>query len=368
MKSTDMRHVTAKNQSFEPAIMALIACLTLPVALHAQASVGPDVKTDLIPEEIKSSADENPPGWHPSLKLSVSLSYNHNSDVIGIQNGTNLNIGGTTNGSLTFLSDDKTHEWLNSLLWQIGYTRTPSIDRLFKSIDMFDLESSYLYHFPDLKWLGPFVTFQLKTSLFPGYTLFADDTQVVRLDKNGDPEQTNAAGEPQSITVSSLEKLTLTDSFAPTTLRESIGFFAIPVQQKIFRLDTRLGFGAWETFVRRGYTVADDADTADFEIRRLENSVQAGPELKLAVSGEFNEYVKYSAKSVFMYPVLISVDTDLEGIDLLNREFEFLLGVQLFEWASLDYTFKAIRNPLIYDGWQIQNGLLVSINFTLLGK
>lgn len=368
MKFPDHPAVTAKKNCFKPRVLVLALWMTLPAVSIAQNGDGPVVKTDLIPEEIKGNDEEQPPGWHPSLKLSLSLSYNHNSDVVGIQNGTNLNIGGTTNGSLNFLSDNRDHEWLNSLVWQIGYTRTPSVDRLFKNIDMFDLESSYLYHFPQIEWLGPFATFQLKTSLFPGYTLFPGETDIVSLDRQGNPEQTDAEGNPQSRTVSALEKVHLTDSFAPTTLRQSIGFFAIPVDQRLFRLDTRLGFGAWETFVRGGYTIADDGQTPEFEIRRMEDSVQAGPELKIAASGEFNEYVKYSAKSVFMYPVLISVDTDLEGIALLNREFEFLLGVQIFEWASLDYTFKAIRNPLIYDGWQIQNGLLISVNFTLLGK
>jgi len=35
-------------------------------------------------------------------------------------------------------------------------------------------------------------------------------------------------------------------------------------------------------------------------------------------------------------------------------------------WASLDYSFKAIREPQLLDKWQVQNNLLLSFAYTLV--
>ena len=121
--------------------------------------------------------------------------------------------------------------------------------------------------------------------------------------------------------------------------------------------------GQEETFVREGLTEEDNADTAVLELRRMQDSVQLGPELGIMLTGAYKENIKYGASALFMQPVYHTAETDLEGFELLNMEFEVLLGFKVFKFLSVDYSFKAYKQPLIVDEWQIQNNLLVSIAF-----
>ena len=57
---------------------------------------------------------------------------------------------------------------------------------------------------------------------------------------------------------------------------------------------------------------------------------------------------------------------DFETMEKLNMEFDFNLGVKLWDWASIDYIFKAYKLPMIFNDWQIMNSLLVSINFSIV--
>jgi hypothetical protein len=134
------------------------------------------------------------------------------------------------------------------------------------------------------------------------------------------------------------------------------------------KFDARLGFGAWETFVRDGYFVEDNADTADLlELRQMQDSVQIGPELGMILSGAAKEILTYRASALFMQPVYVrqDIDTKIEGIDRMNMEFEVGLGVKITKYMAVNYTFKAYRQPLIIDDWQIQNNLLFSVGFAI---
>ena len=48
-----------------------------------------------------------------------------------------------------------------------------------------------------------------------------------------------------------------------------------------------------------------------------------------------------------------------------NCACEAKLSVRLSNYFSLDYILSLKRIPIIVDEWQVQNGLLVSCNYTL---
>ncbi len=352
-------------------------------AFSTQSATAEDLKDeqpDLVPDSAEGLDDGATPGWHPLLKASANFALGHNKNVPGNPDGLNVNFGYLINGGLGYLSDTKEHEWLNTLLWQLGYTRTPVVDAAIKSVDSIDLKSTYLYHIPAVPWLGPFFSFRLTTAMLPGYDIRADDMNVLKLspteelllddgnhplDEDGDLIDAN---HNRVENISGGDKIHLTGAFAPLTLRQSVGMFAIPINKKQFKLDTRLGFGIWETFVRDGHRAEDNEDTEDIlELRQLQDAVQMGPELAVTASGVLASNVTYAFNALLMQPVYHTAETDLEGIELLNVELEFLLGIKLWEWASLDYSFKAYKQPLIVDDWQVQNGLLFSITFSILG-
>jgi hypothetical protein len=121
--------------------------------------------------------------------------------------------------------------------------------------------------------------------------------------------------------------------------------------------------------VRGGYAIADNADTSDlFELRRMQDSVQLGPEVGIVAGGVVGSMLNYGVGFLFMYPVWHNANTDLQGADLINLEFDAKLGIKPVSWASIDYSFSAVKNPFVVNEWQVQNNLLVSISFTVLGK
>jgi hypothetical protein len=347
---------------------------------YAGAARAGDDAVTVIPkstDEMKSGVAES--GWHPLLKASANFALGQTKGVPGSVDGLSINFGYLINAGAGYLNDTKEHEWATTLAAQLSYSKTPSIDSLLKSLDVIDFKTSYLYHIPAVQWLGPFVSFRLTTPMLNGYDARATPTNVIRLKRT---EQLTLVGDQvfdeagQEITVDSgrvqnmpaSRKIALTGAFAPLTIKEAVGIFAMPVTRPEAKLDVRVGFGAWETFVRGGYFIDDNEATADFlELRQLQDAAQLGPEIGVGLTGTVRQIVTYGLNAQFMQPVYDNADTDLKGMDLMNMEFGALLGVKAAEWLSIDYSFSAVKQPLLVDRWQIQNGLLVSLTFNVVG-
>ncbi len=356
-----------------------------PLLLLALPAAAQEAGPDYIPETAGGLKTDTKAGWHPRLRLSSNFATGQSQNVPGSPDGLSFQLGYLINGELNYLNDSGEHEWLSSLKLQLGYNRTPVVDAFVKSVDTIDLKSTYLYHIPAAPWFGPFVAFRLSTSMLRGYDVRGEVTQVLRLDlgeevvtgtdpnddtipvdENGDPVD---ATHPRVQTVTTGKTIRLTGAFAPLTLRESAGLFAVPTDTEPFRLDIRLGFGAWETFVGDGYVLDDDENTGGLlELRAMQDSVQAGPELGVLIKGAIEKkLLTYNASALLMQPVVHSADTDLEGLELLNSEFEGTIGFKPWEFLSIDYSFKFYRQPLIVDAWQIQNNILFSLTLDIIG-
>lgn len=326
--------------------------------LFGAGSVGAQEEGKYVPEKPAAPAEGKAPGWHPMLKAAANLSFSHNRSVVGNADGANWNIGTLVNGGLGWL-DAGGHSWENNLKWQLNYTQTPTLGRFTKSVDGLDFNSTYLYSIPSIKWMGPFAELVLQTPVFPGYDIRPADVTVIRLDKDG-----NQIGSPEQVWAKL--KIDLTDAFAPALVKESAGVFADALNRTEIKLNFRAGMSAWEIWARDGYVLADDAATPELELKIIQDSVSFGSGLIAKATGTLRPEVTYEAKAEAMYPFVHTSKTSLSGIDLLNMDFNFLLQVKLQKWLSLDYTFKALRLPLISDKWQIQNGLLLSATFELV--
>lgn len=326
------------------------------LALPALAQDGGD--PDYIPDDV-AKKEEKETGWDPMVSASANVALNSAKNVVGTEDGLTVNAGLLINAGLGYLSENEVHEWSSTLTWGLGTTRTPAIPKFAKSLDALDFKTSYLLHPKPAPWIGPFASFNLKSSVFPGNALRGADTTVVRLDVDGVEEVRE--------TVAATEPITLTKAFAPTQMRESLGAFAVPVDKTALRMEFRLGVGAWETFVADGYAVADDEDTEELEVQQLQDSVQVGGEFGWVASGTIKENIAYTGRVALMQPFVHNAETDLEGLQLLNAEFEALLGFKITKWMSVDYQLKAFRYPLVVDAWQIQNGLLLSFTANFIG-
>ncbi len=339
-----------------PKRAATLAILAIAL-MSATAALADDTNPDYIPEAVAGVEVEKPTGFNPRLAVSASLNFNHANNVVGVDNGLTFNGGFLLDGGFYYLGEKRQHEWITSMTWGMGYTRTPTLPVFFKSLDALNVETMYLWHTPKAPWFGPFAEFRLTSALFPGKTYSATDVDVVRTDLDGSTSTESIAA---------LDPIDLTDSLAPTTLRESIGAFATPVEKEKLRVEIRAGVGAWESLVRGGYLVDDNDETDTLELTQMQNSVQVGAEFNIGLSGTLNKGVTYSAFGAIMQPFAHNAETDLTGVQLMNVEAGATLGVQLWEWASLQYQFSAVRIPLVYDGWQVTNGLLFSFNLSLV--
>ena len=325
--------------------------------LFGAGPVGAQVEGKYVPEKPAAPAEGKAPGWHPLLKAAANLSFSHNRSVVGNADGANWNIGTLLNGGLNWLNASG-HSWENNLKWQLNYTRTPTLNRFTKAVDGLDFNSTYLYNIPSIKWLGPFAELVLQTPVFPGYDIRSADVTIIKLDKDGNPSA------PE--TIAAKDDINLTGAFAPALVKESAGVFADALNRTEIKLNFRAGMSAWEIWARDGYTVADDAATPELELKIIQDSVSFGSGAIAKATGALRPEVTYEAKAEAMYPFVHTSKTSLSGIDLLNLDFNFILQVKLQKWLSLDYTFKALRLPLIADKWQIQNGLLLSATFELV--
>jgi len=315
-------------------------------------------KPDFVPDVVEKSFDKSKkPGWHVMLKGSGTLAFTHSKNVVGAADGSTWNLGLLANASADY-RHKRGHIWENDLKWQLTYTKAPAMELFLKSLDDFDFKSGYLYEIPKIDWVGAFGSFRVKTALLPGYTVRSADLIVMKRTVDDETVDHDAPYEAQS-------KIPLSGSFSPLTLRETVGVFANPLKKELMDFEVRLGAGAWEIFGDDAFNIEKE-DATTMTLREVESSVQLGAELELKAKGAFKKLVNYGLGIGFMYPFWHNATTDLEGLDLLNMEFEFLLGIKFAEWASLDYRFKAQQYPLIVDDWQLSNALLLTLTANIL--
>lgn len=304
---------------------------------------------------VASAQDAPPDGWKLRLKAAANLAFTHSSQVVGNPDGLTLTLGGNVDAGADLRR--RRHEWQNVALLQHGQTKTPLLDSFLKTTDSLEVMTTYLWHWPNADWFGPFGRIRMTTAILPGSFVQAEDVDVVT---------TFADGATATQTLPGQTRLELTGAFEPLVLRESAGAFAFLDRGAELHVDFKLGPAVQEILTRDGFVVADDAATPVLEVTQLRSSVETGAELGGEANGTVGPIVTWSIKSNFFYPVTTSIATDIRGLDRLNANIAGKLSIKLTGWASVDYLFTAVRVPLVVDAWQIQNGLVFSASVDLV--
>jgi hypothetical protein len=156
----------------------------------------------------------------------------------------------------------------------------------------------------------------------------------------------------------------IVDAFEPMTIRGNLGFFANPYDRKDFKLNLKLGLGFQKIITNNGFVLADDSATSEIEFNQLEDSEEAGLEFETDVSGMINDNINWSLVANLFLPLNDS-NEDIEGFDKLNTDIEGKLSSEITNNISLDYFLIIKRLPQIVEDWQIQNGIVVNISYTL---
>jgi hypothetical protein len=330
----------------------LAAALLLPGATQA-------LEKDYVGEGPVDPAEA---GWVGTIRLGANLNFTHNQDVVGQMTGSAVTLGGNFDGLLTYARDG--HDWRNNLSLLEGFTYGPPINRFMKTTDRLLFESVYYYHPEKLKWLGPFARFVLDTAIFENTN---HQATVVDYHVVNEPD---AFGSPKVF--SQRKSLHLSESFLPLTLKESVGVYANPIRTEAVEVLIRAGFGSHQVFADGQLALSDDPATANIiEVQRMKDYVQGGFEAALVVQGAFyNKKIGYKVYGETMIPSIRQKEAgdNRSAISLTNVELGALLSFKLVSWASIDYTFKALRQPQLVDDWQIQNMLLLTFSYTYTKK
>ena len=309
----------------------------------------------------KVTAPEIEPGWVGTLRVGANLNFTHNANVVGQENGSAVTLGASFDGMISYSRNG--HDWRNTLSILETFTYGPPIKQFLKTADRLLFESIYFYKPKKFPWMGPFARFVLDTSIFENTDYRAEMSNYVykgEIDPNTGTDK-----------VVKGKKLHLSDSFLPLTLKESVGAFARPVGKEEVEVLIRAGFGSHQVFANGQYAMGDVRENGDLEVLRLKNYAQAGFEAAIVVQGAF--YDKKLTYKVFAETMIPSIRQKEAGdtrsaASLTNAELGAILSFKLFSWASLDYTFKALRQPQLIDEWQLQNMLLLTFAYSYTKK
>ncbi len=326
---------------------ALTALLLLrPGVGRTQEAVAPE---DLRKEVLASK--KKPDGWTYNINLGATGAMNTASDVIGTTDGTTAQIGGVVDGAATWTRDRQ--ELRSTLRLQYAQTRTPALDAFVKSADVIDLGSVWMYRLSALDWVGPYARARAMSQMTDGYLMRAAPTTVVRT--------TTSSGTTKG-EVAAKERIALAGGFDPLLIAESAGAFANPIESKALTIKAKIGVGAQHFLTDGGFAVADDAKTAELELKQLASSHQAGGVFELQADGAATEQISWKGQASVFAPLYSSTST-ATGMDAMSYELLAGVSVKLSSWASLDYVVTARRLPAILDKWQTQSNLLFTTGF-----
>lgn len=336
------------TRCYLPLTLALALWL-IPALLFAQG-----IPADLTAEKVLAPPKQQ--GWDLGLSLGTNGSFLQNENIPGQPNGITVQLGLIVDAKAALTWGQ--HRWSNTLVLQEGQTYTPQIAGFVRSSDNLELISTYEYGLASLPWLGPYVRAAMRTQVLRGEDVRTDDVTIIRRRTDGTVvTQQKAAG----------ERYLLTHPFEPTILRQSAGAFARLLKSDLITVETRAGVGFQEQLAQGGFVLADDATTPELEYDQLVDTVQGGAELGAVASGKVNELVTWSVSARLFYPFFVTSNpNNLTGADLLDADFGGKLSVKLVKWLSVDYVATIRRQPLLVEGWQIQNQVLLTAAFDIV--
>lgn len=333
----------------------LLTLVTAPAwAEDADYVPGEAINAEINKDEAKPE-DMPPLGWQTKAQVGSTLTWTHNNNVIGNQDGATTQFNILADGELNWRGERA--QWLNKLAIAYGLSKTPQLEEFVKSADRTDFETLGLYSLESAPWLGPFARLRLSTNLTPGYHVQDKEVEIVRISADGEAESDGL--------LEAQKRYRLVGAFEPMQMRESAGFFAHLLEKKAIGLVLKAGGGIQQIIVRDGYVLSDDGATPALEIKQLEDINDAGIEIEAEAKGEINEAVAWSLLANFFLPLNEAKNEDLEGMEKLNSDIKGKISSKLSDFASLDYVLSAKRVPEVLEEWQVQNGLVLTLTYKL---
>ena len=349
---------------------AVTAAATLLAVQTATAQTDEVASEALRKEALTKTSTTIPDGWRVTAKLGGSINITDARNVVGATEGTAIQVGLNIGAEAKYKQDQ--HTWDTILTIQEALQRTPNANdevgsSFVKSLDNLDLLSTYIYRFSDPDWLGPFAQFKLNTQIFPTTTTPGEEFRIERQLEDGTIELDDANRAAGS-------DVDQNGAFEPLLLRETVGLFGQPYNEKVLSVDLKLGLGAQQTIVRDGFTlvgvesrdgVDPDGPISVYILKELESTFDVGIEATIQAKGFILEDVLTWYAGVVAYLPFAST-SDLDFIDRLNLEITGGISLKVTKSLSFDWNLLVRRFPQVIEEFQVQNGFLLTLTMDLL--
>ncbi len=161
--------------------------------------------------------------------------------------------------------------------------------------------------------------------------------------------------------------LELTAPGAPLRVKQEAGVVLLPVDVDPVRVAIHTGAAGRETFADGQLAMSDDPTTTALEIEELESAARAGIGGGLEVGGIVRSArIHYRIRADLMTPLAYPARPSNErgALNFTDVDLRADISVRVASWASIDYAFQALREPLVLNDYRVRSSLVVSIGPT----
>ncbi|HEX5661820.1 MAG TPA: hypothetical protein VFX59_31730 [Polyangiales bacterium] len=331
------------------AILTLAGAFTSQAAAQSAPAPISTVKpaaTSYVTGDTPIKDIKKPQGIAYGITVAANLNVASNKSVVGQIEGNSVLFGASALGNINYLRDR--HEWLNNLSLAETWSRTPAIDTFVKSNDSLTLESLYNYFLRE--WTGPFLRAAAQSSILRTQRITAATETYVN-------NETGA--------LSTASRFNLSDTFQPFTLNESTGWFFQPFRSEAFNAYGRIGLGGRHTFAEGARAIVDEDDERGVAYTVLKDVHQAGAELFGGLDGKAVEgRLLYNLGVSALFPFANNDDADRSIAKLTKVAVQAAAGMKVTSWLAVNYQLKVIRDVQLINAVQVQNALLLSLQYT----
>jgi hypothetical protein len=162
--------------------------------------------------------------------------------------------------------------------------------------------------------------------------------------------------------------LVLTDPGAPLRLRQELGLVLLPVDVAPARVAIHSGAAARQTVADDQLAVSDDPTTPVIELEELDGAARAGIGGGFEIDGVVSTArIHYRVRADLMTPLAYPARPSNErgALNFTDVDLRADISFRLVSWASLDYAFQALREPLVLNDYRVRSSLVVSIGPTV---
>jgi hypothetical protein len=327
------------------ALASRAAAQSAPAAPTPISTAKPN-STSYVTSDTPIKDIKKPTGLSYGVTIAANVNVASNKSVVGQIEGNTVLFGASALTNLSYLRGP--HEWLNTASAAETWSRTPAIGTFVKSNDTLNVESLYNYFLRE--WTGPFARAAIQSSLLKTQRITEGQSTYVR-DTTGQ--------------LSTASRFHLSDSFQPFTLNESLGWFFQPFRSEIFNAYGRVGLGGRHTWADGARAITDTEDPRGIVYTVLKDVHQAGAELFGGLDGKAVEgRLLYNLGLSALFPFANNDDQNRSIAKLTKISLPAAAGMKVTSWLSVNYQLKVVRDVQLIDKIQVQNALLLSLQYT----